>query len=51
MPNGSFSVFIFPLESLIQDAVAAGIQVMPCCFTCVTGAWRLSVKKRHLSQH
>ena len=42
------SILINEVKNIVITVVAAGIQVMPCCFTCVTGAWCLSVKKRHL---
>ena len=44
------SILINEVKNIVITVVAAGIQVMPCCFTCVTGAWCLSVKKRHLLQ-
>ena len=44
------SILINEVKNIVITVVAAGIQVMPCCFTIVTGAWCLSVKKRHLLQ-
>ena len=44
------SILINEVKNIVITVVAAGIQVMPCCFTFVTGAWCLSVKKRHLLQ-
>ena len=44
------SILINEVKNIVITVVAAGIQVMPCCFTSVTGAWCLSVKKRHLLQ-